>query len=410
MHTEPSKTRSPASRRARVVLWSVLVAGLVVVLAAPVAIFACLRYSASQKAANIEALEEMGAWVAEHSLEEEEPPEWLVHLLGKENFRYVDNVEIGEIETSPHSREERISRADTEEFLRRVRQFPRVRSLFISTEQVRGAELRELPFFAELRNLQVDAPDFSDEDAQIFRDLKQPESIGIGSPRLTDAGVAALKELHGLQRITIRAPKVTDQGVAFLPLGPDLWTLQLSETSISDAALQRLAAGAPGLRFVHLSRTKVADAGLVHLQSLHQLSHLDLSGTAITDAGLPAIARVASLNLLDLSNTAVTDEGVALLVSLPNLDILELSGTQVTDRAIEALKGAPVSALCLNQTRVTDATLEILASWPKMQALELRGTQVTAQGLRRFTEAHMPGSLASDIDPELWYGRNKADE
>ena len=211
MHAEPAETRPPASRRARIIVWSVLIAGLVVVLATPLAIFACLRYSASQKAANVEALEDLGAWVSERS-PEEEPSEWLVQLLGKENFRYVDNVEIGEIETSPNSREARANRADTEEFLQRVRQFPRVRSLFISTEQVRGQELRELPFFGKLKNLTVYCPEFTVEDAQIFRELEQPESIGIGSNRLTDAGMAALQELRGMEMILIRGPKVSLQG------------------------------------------------------------------------------------------------------------------------------------------------------------------------------------------------------
>jgi hypothetical protein len=313
------------------------------------------------------------------------------------------------MEESRYSSEMRLNRAQTEEFLRRVRQFPHVRTLFVCSEQVRGQELRELPFFGKLKNLTVYCPVFTDEDAQVFRELEQPESIGIGSKRLTDVGMAALTELRGMEMILIRAPGVTDQGFAALSLGPELWGLQLSETSVADATLQRLAAGAPGLHFIDLSRTKVTDAGLVHLQSVHQLSDLDLSGTAITDAGLASLAQVRGLQSLDLSKTMVTDTGLAQLASLANLDSLNLTDTQITDSAIEALKESPVLSLHLDNTRVTDDTLEILATWPRMDELELRGTQVTAEGLRRFTDAHMPGSIASEIDPELWYRRKNAD-
>lgn len=402
MHDESAETRIPTSRRARIVLWSVLAAGLLAVLGTPVAIFAALSYSASQKAANIAALEELGAYVSEDS-PDEKLPEWLVRLLGEENFSEVDSVRVGQVE-------KRLNRAKTEEFLQRVGQFPHVHTLVVCSEQVRGSELRELSFFGQLKHLVVHCPEFTDDDAQVLGELQQLESIKIGSNRLTDAGMAALAELRDMEMVDIRAPHVTDLGFAALPLGPKLWGLQLTGTSVGDATLQRLAAGAPGLHVVDLSQTKVTNAGLVHLQSLYQLSDVALSGTAVTDSGLAAIAQIKGLQSLDLSNTQVTDEGVALLASLPHLESLVLSNTQVTDRAIDALKDAPVVSLHLNDTRVTDATLEVLAGWPRMDGLELRGTQVTAKGLARFAEANMPGSMSSDIDVELWYRRNKADK
>ena len=37
---------------------------------------------------------------------------------------------------------------------------------------------------------------------------------------------------------------------------------------------------------LHLEKTKVTDAGLVHLKDLGNLEYLNLYGTAVTDAGL----------------------------------------------------------------------------------------------------------------------------
>jgi Leucine-rich repeat (LRR) protein len=67
------------------------------------------------------------------------------------------------------------------------------------------------------------------------------------------------------------------------------------------------------LRYLHLNRTQVTNAGLEHLERLTSLKWLDLSHTQVTDAGLSQLTKLYSLEWLELHDTQVTAEGRALL-------------------------------------------------------------------------------------------------
>ena len=76
------------------------------------------------------------------------------------------------------------------------------------------------------------------------------------------------------------------------------------------------------LKRLHLSVTRITDAGLVHLAGLTSLELLDLSRTRVTDAGLVHLAGLTNLKVVDLSGTRITDEGVsALMRTRPNLGV-----------------------------------------------------------------------------------------
>lgn len=59
-----------------------------------------------------------------------------------------------------------------------------------------------------------------------------------------------------------------------------------------------------------LSRTKVSDAGLLHIQKLVNLRALDLRETLVSDAGLLYLQRLAALEHLNLRGTQVSDVGI----------------------------------------------------------------------------------------------------
>ena len=72
---------------------------------------------------------------------------------------------------------------------------------------------------------------------------------------------------------------------------------------------------------VNLSRTKVADADLIHLQEMTALESLDLYDTTVGDAGLEHLKGLKKLRFLMLKRTDVTDAGVEKLKkALPNCE------------------------------------------------------------------------------------------
>ena len=83
-------------------------------------------------------------------------------------------------------------------------------------------------------------------------------------------------------------------------------------------------AGLPPLPGLGLASTKVGDAGLAHLKSLHGLQRLDLSNTQVTDAGLQALHGLTGLRLVELRGSKATAAGVeALCKAIPGVRIVD---------------------------------------------------------------------------------------
>ena len=87
---------------------------------------------------------------------------------------------------------------------------------------------------------------------------------------------------------------------------PNLGSLQLSHTKVSDAALTNLDR-ATGLWALLLDGTAVRDPGSVNLKGLRMLEQLDLSRTQITDAGLEQLKGLTKMQMLKLAETHVGD-------------------------------------------------------------------------------------------------------
>ena len=80
-----------------------------------------------------------------------------------------------------------------------------------------------------------------------------------------------------------------------------------------------------GVALVDLSKTRVTDSDLTHLQGLEYLSRvshflvLDLHDTQITDLGLESLRRLIRIGVLDLGHTKITDAGLRHLRELHGL-------------------------------------------------------------------------------------------
>lgn len=81
------------------------------------------------------------------------------------------------------------------------------------------------------------------------------------------------------------------------------------------------------------------DNGDLHLLKLFpNLRSLDLRNTKITDKGLQNMANVRSLELLSLRYTEVGDGAVPYLSKLPRLRYLDLYGSQITENGVTQLR------------------------------------------------------------------------
>ncbi len=114
-----------------------------------------------------------------------------------------------------------------------------------------------------------------------------------------------------------------DAGFAKLaPLYPQLVTLDLSATKVTDSSVGKLA-GAENLKMIRLAETTVTDASIDTLLKLKKLESINLYGTKVTDAGVLKLADLPGLKRLYLWQTAVTPDAIAKLKEkLPGCEIV----------------------------------------------------------------------------------------
>lgn len=114
--------------------------------------------------------------------------------------------------------------------------------------------------------------------------------------------------------VKLRGTHVTDAELEHIKGLPQLQSLDLWGTQVTDAGLEEQLKGLKQLRRLGLAFAKVTDAGLERLKGLAQLGRLDLRGTQVTDAGLKHLRGLTQLRTLRLSQTQVSDEGPASLL------------------------------------------------------------------------------------------------
>lgn len=182
------------------------------------------------------------------------------------------------------------------------------------------------------------------------------------------ASVAGLKALEGL--FIWDAEKITDAGVKHLAGLPKLETIHISNGQLGDGALE-VFAGLPALKHLSLQGNAFSDEGLKHLEDMKQLRSLWIGNNrkSITDAGVKHLAGLTMLEQLDLQGSRLSDEGAAALKDLKNLKRLFLNGDDKP-----------------GNERITDASVATLAMLSKLEELSLQNTHITERGVKRLSE------------------------
>ena len=156
---------------------------------------------------------------------------------------------------------------------------------------------------------------------------------------------------------------------------PDLVSLDLSTTAISDAGLEALT-NLSKLRVLRLADTEVTGQGLGILTELSELEVLDVSDTKITPEAVIHIRQSALLKTLSLAhNNSITDLSLAQLRGLTQLESLKLTLNPISDAGLEHLEGfTRLKVLDVAHTQITDDGLQHLHALKQLRSLNLQST------------------------------------
>ncbi|MEP6747526.1 MAG: c-type cytochrome domain-containing protein [Bacteroidota bacterium] len=126
--------------------------------------------------------------------------------------------------------------------------------------------------------------------------------------KLKDLGVAIIPvsaSSNYLSASFVTASKSTDKDMQLLlPLKNQLVWLKLSDTKITDSAME-IIAQCKNLTRLQLDSTNISDKGLVVLKGLTQLQSLNLVNTKITAAGLSVLKNLKSLQSVFIYKTNI---------------------------------------------------------------------------------------------------------
>jgi uncharacterized protein (TIGR02996 family) len=157
---------------------------------------------------------------------------------------------------------------------------------------------------------------------------------------------------HPINRVALREAAEEIRDLAACPDLAHLHTLELLDSSLTDARAAALAASPwfERLRALVLSRSSIGGAGVRALAAaahLRRLETLLLDGNRLGDGGAEALAcspNLARLTRLDLSRNEVTDRGAAMLAGSPHLarlTSLRLAHNRLTPAGVAALAESP---------------------------------------------------------------------
>jgi uncharacterized membrane protein len=133
-----------------------------------------------------------------------------------------------------------------------------------------------------------------------------------------------------------------NRGFVVNPLMKDNYFLDanysLSEYTLEASDINNLLKLEEQLVWLNLGNSKVQDAYLEKIGSLHNLVKLDLKGNDITDTGIKHLSNLENLESLNLYGTKVSKGVLELVPHLTRLKKIYLWQTQVTGETIEQLK------------------------------------------------------------------------
>ncbi|HUG93192.1 MAG TPA: hypothetical protein VML55_20290, partial [Planctomycetaceae bacterium] len=224
----------------------------------------------------------------------------------------------------------------SDEGLRHIGEIGSLHQLGLGRTRVTDGGMKHVARLRELRHLFLDA--ITDSAMPHIGELTDLQILGLAGAQVTDSGMQHLARLQKLSAVWLGGCKgVGDDGIAALAHLPELVSLGLDSTSISDIALETIGR-MEQLEDLGVSSTTVSDSGVKHLGKLHQLKTLALHGTRVTDEALVTVGQLRSLNKLLLGGAGITDAGLKHLERSAQLAELYLWKTAVTAKGVAELQ------------------------------------------------------------------------
>jgi hypothetical protein len=229
--------------------------------------------------------------------------------------------------------------------------------------------------------------------ADVAAARKRIEAIGAGASCVVDSsgtvteivitdgsGVTAddvglFARLDGLRKLQILNCREFDDAMLSQLEGLSaLESLAITNSGITDAAVETIAASFPGLVELDLSsNTNLTGAAMKSITSLAGLERLTLVQTRFNDLNTRRLSKLGELKALDLrGNMEAGDMTLGVVGGLPKLRAFKHRSTVVSDDGMAELAGSgTLESLLMQDFAITDASGRHLAALANLTSLEI---------------------------------------
>lgn len=225
----------------------------------------------------------------------------------------------------------------------------------------------------------------------------------------TDDRLARLQRQRDLQVLDLSRTRITDAGLVHVRGLANLKSLDLDSTHTGDPSMEHLE-GLVSLERLILSNTKITDEGLKHLGKLTQLGELALSGTRVTDVGLPTLRMLRKLSRLDVRGSGVTF--TAFTEQMPHFGfddaVRAFGGTTIRDE-----NGILTYLNFAGNPQIADPDLDLVGHQTGLKDLFLSNSRITDRGLKHLAELRglewldLSGTELTDVGVLLLAGHER---
>ncbi len=197
-----------------------------------------------------------------------------------------------------------------------------------------GAKLSPavMNWIAEQKNLKSLSLEYTAINAELLGQLvtlSSIESLSLSGSNFDDASVIALNAFSNLSNLDLSNTRVTDAGIAQFQPSQKLTELDLSGNRIVGGGLTSLRGSK--IESLSLRGARADNEALLAIESLTTLKRLRLGYTSISNAALSRLAPLQNLQQLDLTGIRLSRESLPILENLASLKELRLSENPFED-------------------------------------------------------------------------------
>lgn len=140
---------------------------------------------------------------------------------------------------------------------------------------------------------------------------------------MTNNGLQHVAAIPSLKALYMMNSKVNDQGMASLPAMPNIETLVLFGTNVSNTFMSTYRQQFPNVFILNIGQTGINDDGLALILPDHHLQKLILTRGNFTDACIPTIMQLNALEFIQVEFTQITSGGRdQLKAAFPNATVV----------------------------------------------------------------------------------------